>query len=392
MSGICRVLRRSTAAGAVAVAALALCVGVPGAADAAGPAVDALELAPSDVALTFARIKRGHERTVVAVTDYADGIVRGVDLSVALDRPINDAIVTFHDQGYDALQRLLTDAPAHARVEAPVEELVVPVDLLDRHIAAGTNFPAHAGESGVEGGPFLFSKQVRITGPYADVSAGDGLLDYEVEIAWVTLDAVERGTMPKWMGLLVCNDYTDRATLLRNIDTNDVGSGKGFTTGKSFEGYLPVGTLFVIPRDYRAFARDLKLELWVNEELRQSSPASAALWDIDELFEQTWQRQDLRWQHRGKQVSLLTAGDTVNARTMIMGGTPEGTIFNGITTGQKVRGVAAWLLGGWDETLVENVMNVYVDDAESDGRYLRSGDSVTIRVERLGIIANAIVD
>ena len=237
--------------------------------------------------------------------------------------------------------------------------MLVPVDLLDRHIAAGTNFPAHAGESGVEGGPFLFSKQVRITGPYADVSAGDGLLDYEVEIAWVTLDVVERGTMPKWMGLLVCNDYTDRATLLRNIDTNDVGSGKGFTTGKSFEGYLPVGTLFVIPRDYRAFARDLKLELWVNEELRQSSPASAALWDIDELFEQTWQRQDLRWQHRGKQVSLLTAGDTVNARTMIMGGTPEGTIFNGITTGQKVRGVAAWLLGGWDETLVENVMNVY---------------------------------
>ncbi len=347
-------------------------------------------LASPEVALTFARIRNGHARTVVAVTDYTNGIVRGVDLSIALDRHINDAIITFHDQGYDGLRRLLTDATPDARVEVSAADLVLPIDLLDRHIAAGTNFSAHAGEAGVEGGPFLFSKQVRATGPYAEVSAGDALLDYEVEVAWVPLDVIERGAKPEWMGLLACNDYTDRATLLRNINVDDVGSGDGFTTGKSFEGYLPVGTLFVIPRDYRAFARDLGMTLWVNGEQRQSAPVSAAIWDIDELLEQAWQRQDRRWLHRGAEVSLLDARDTINARTMIMSGTPAGTIFEGISMGQKVRGIAAWAFGGWGRSPAANVIEVYIEDARSDRRFLQPGDTVTVRVDHLGVISNEI--
>ena len=58
---------------------------------------------------------------------------------------------------------------------------------------------------------------------------------------------------PASMGLVLCNDYTDRDALLRTLDPWNPGSGKGFTTGKSFPGSLPVGDLFVIPRDVRAF-------------------------------------------------------------------------------------------------------------------------------------------
>jgi 2-keto-4-pentenoate hydratase/2-oxohepta-3-ene-1,7-dioic acid hydratase in catechol pathway len=355
------------------------------------PDINTLQLASPDVALTFARIRDGRARTVIAVTKYDGGIVEGVDLSIALARHINDPIITFLDQGYDKLRDLLVDAAPQARVSVPVRSLVLPIDLLDRHIAAGTNFPAHAGEAGVDGGPFLFAKHVRPTGPYAEVATREGLLDYEVELAWLLLEEVERGQSPDWMGLLLCNDYTDRETLLQHINVADVGSGDGFTTGKSFDGYLPIGSLFVIPRDYRAFAAELELSLWVNDELRQSSPVAAALWGIDELIQQTWRRQALRWKHGDREVALLNARDTINARTLMMGGTPEGTIFAGITTGQKIRGAASWLFGGWDKSLPDNVIDVYRADAHADGRYLQPGDTVTIRVEKMGVIQNTIV-
>jgi 2-keto-4-pentenoate hydratase/2-oxohepta-3-ene-1,7-dioic acid hydratase in catechol pathway len=357
------------------------------------PDTDTIELASSDVALTFARIRDGHARTVVLVTKYAGAMVEGVDLAVALDRHVNDPIITFFDQGYEGLRHLLDTAPAAARVRVPVDSLRRPIDLLDRHIAAGTNYPEHQGETDVTDGPFLFSKQVRATGPYAPVATHGGLLDYEVELAFVVLDALERSdAAPQWMGLLLCNDYTDRETLVRNINIDDVPSGDGFTTGKSFEGYLPLGSLFVIPRDYRAFAADLTLSLWVNGELRQHTPVSEHIWNIDRVFEQTWQRQAKRWQHRGGEVRLLDARDTINARTLLMMGTPGGTVFAGIDTGQRVRGAVSWLFGGWSRSLVDNVLDVYVDDAHSDRRYLQPGDTVTIRVDRMGVIENEITE
>jgi 2-keto-4-pentenoate hydratase/2-oxohepta-3-ene-1,7-dioic acid hydratase in catechol pathway len=138
------------------------------------------------------------------------------------------------------------------QVTASVRELVAPVDLRGSHVATGLNFPEHAGESGVGDGPFLFPKLAEATGPYAPVPAGNALLDYEVEISWVPLAPLSPGERPKHMGLVLCNDYTDRDLLLRTVDPWDPTSGKGFTTGKSFPGSLPIGNLFVIPRDYRS--------------------------------------------------------------------------------------------------------------------------------------------
>ncbi len=373
------------------VAALVAVASPVGAAEA--PDIGTIELAPSDVALTFARIRDGRERTVIAVTKYESGRVEGIDLSVALDRHINDPIITFFDQGYEGLRRLLKTAPPSSRVRVPARSLRLPIDLLDRHIAAGTNYPEHQGETDVVDGPFLFSKHVRATGPYSTVSTHGGLLDYEVELAFVTLDIIEKADgPPEFMGLVLCNDFTDRDALIRNINVSDVPSGEGFTTGKSFEGYLPLGTLFVIPRDYRAFAADLDLSLWVRGVQAQNTPASAHVWDIDEMFAQTWKRQDKRWRHGDREVRLLDARDTINARTLMMMGTPGGTIFAGIDTGTRVRGAAAWLFGGWSKSLVENVVETYLRDAHADARYLQRGDTVTVRVERMGVIENRIVE
>ena len=372
-------------AGAAAVLVLALLGAAPVAAE---PAT--VEIASLAEALTFARVASGDGARVLAVTRYEGDRVEGVDLSLALGRPATDPIGLFLALGYDALESAITDAPAEARTTVAAGDLGLPAELGDRHVAAGTNFPEHAGEAEVEDGPFLFSKRVAPTGPYAPVSARDGLLDHEVELAWVTFEPIAEGETPAHLGVVVCNDFTDRAALIRHVNPSDVTSGDGFTTGKSFPGFLPVGTLLVIPRDYRAFAAATVLELSVNGEVRQREKASEMIWDLDELLAQTWARRDVTWEWRGERVSLLDDAGRIPARTLILSGTPQGTIFQGVSTGRIVAGLGRWMFGGWSDGVMGSVAESYIDAALADGRYLQPGDVVEIRVDRLGVIRNRV--
>lgn len=368
------------------VGLLAILVG--SAAGAGEPGVDfgAVAIARSVDALTFARVGAG----VVLVTEFRDDRISGVNLSCSLGRPVADPIEVFLAEGYRRLRILAATRDPDCQISSLVADLALPVNLGERHVAAGTNFPAHAGEADVRDGPFLFAKLVAPTPHRAPVAAGDALLDYEVELAWVPLQPLRRGEMPDWMGLILCNDYTDRATLLREIDPWDVASGTGFTTGKSFPGYLPVGNLFVIPADYRSFAAALQLRLYVNGELRQSGRVDDAIWDIDQLVEQTWQWQDRRWKHRGAEVSLLAESDVIPARALIMGGTPSGTVFRGISRRRQLAGALGWVLGGWDRPIAAHVVESYIAAARAEKRYLQPGDRVVIRVDRMGTIDNPI--
>ncbi len=202
-------------------------------------------------ALSFFRVDEEGGPRVYAATRYENDQVLGVDLSAALGQPIDDPISAFEAFGYDTLA-LAIAADGESRWFSS-KALIVPVDLGQHHVAAGTNFPEHAAEAGVEDGPYLFPKLTVPTRHDAPVSAGLGLLDYEVEVGYVPLSPLVEGTKPAFLGFIACNDFTDRETLLRRVNTADVASGDGFTTAKSFPGYLPVGNLFVIPRDYHAF-------------------------------------------------------------------------------------------------------------------------------------------
>jgi 2-keto-4-pentenoate hydratase/2-oxohepta-3-ene-1,7-dioic acid hydratase in catechol pathway len=350
-----------------------------------------VEIADPEEALTFARFDSSGERRAIAVTRYEGGNAEGLDLSLLLGHDVPDPIAALRDAGYDALRQAIRAAPPAARVVVPARELISPVDLGDHHAAAGTNFPEHAGEADVEDGPFLFAKLVAPTGPYAPVSAGNALLDYEAELAWVTLEPLRAGERPGLMGLILCNDYTDRDILLHHVDAGDVESGKGFATGKSLPGYLPVGNLLVIPRDHRKFAASRELRLYVNDVLRQRSRVNAQVWDIDEMIAQIFARREQRWDHRGKRVSLPGADGIIPARTLLMSGTPAGTVFQGIDLEPRLSGLGSWLLGGWKKPLVLHVIDAYVSDARAKGIYLRPGDRVVIHVDTMGVIQNTIV-
>lgn len=349
-------------------------------------ALRTVAIAPLEEALTFARHGEPGAAHVLLVRRYEEGRVFGVDLSAALGSGAMDPIELFLAHGH---QGIVDAAAEQDEVAVSAEALIIPVDLRSRHIAAGANFPEHADETGVEEGPFLFPKLVAPTGPYAPVGVHRGLLDYEVELGWVLLEPLAEGATPASMGLILCNDFTDRDLLLRHIDPGDVASGKGFTTGKSVEGYLPVGNLFVIPRDYRAFAAARELNLYVDHRLRQRLSMSRLVWGIDELLAQTWARRDVRWDHLGAQYPLYEGG-VIEDRILIMSGTPPGVVFNAVGAENRATGVADFLFFGWGGSVPEHAIDDYITDARAAGIYLLPGDRVDIHVDAMGVLRNEV--
>lgn len=347
-------------------------------------------IAPLDEALTFARYEVDGALHVIGVRSYEGGNVEGVDLSAALAAPGEDPIELFHRLGFEGLRSAVSEGSA---VSVPVAALALPVDLRSHHVAAGVNFPEHADETGVEEGPYLFPKITSPTNARSEVAILQGLLDYEVELAWVSLDPIEEGESPENMGVILCNDFSNREVLLRHLDPDDTASGQGFTTGKSFAGYLPVGDLFVIPQDYRAFADARQLRLYVNHQLRQDTPVSRAIWDVDAILEQVWIRRDTTWEHRGQQVSLFANDDGVILdRALIMVGTPPGVVFNEVGVESRATAFLDFVFGGWGETLADHAIEDYIRDAKASGYYLMPGDEVDIHVDYLGVVRSEIVE
>lgn len=344
-----------------------------------------IAIAPRDEALTFARFGQPGAYRMLLVSAYGSGTVQGIDLTSALDGAPADPISAYAAHGYDAIADV-----SGASVEVAIQDLALPVDLTASHIAVGTNFPAHAEEASVEEGPFLFPKEVVPTAFNAPISAGVGLLDYEVELCFVALDDFDVNTPPAQAGLILCNDVTDRARLMRHLNPSDVTSGDGFTTGKSAPGFMPVGNLFVIPKDLRRFAPQIDLRLYREAELVQSARQSLAIWDFDEILRQSSDRASVTWAYDGGEVGLPINNGVIPARTAVLGGTPDGTIFKGIDRMAMVMGVVDWIMGGWNKPLTHWVIERHIARATAQGSYLQPGEIVTITTDYLGELINPI--
>jgi 2,4-diketo-3-deoxy-L-fuconate hydrolase len=353
----------------------------------ATPLAATIVIAPSDQALTFARAGKGAAAQTIVVTRYQDGVVTGVDLAPLL-LPEEDAITAYNRLGYDAIAAFVASAKASVSHEAAT--LAVPVDLRALHAAVATNYPEHADEAKVEGGPFMFAKIAQPTSSRAAIPASKGLLDYEVELCLVTLSALPANAGAKG-GLILCNDVTDRAALLRGADINDIASGKGFTDGKSGAGFLPVGDLFVVPRNLKAFVEPLELRLSVNGEERQRTRVTNWIWDLDRLLVETAKRGGVSWTWREGSAQLSVNKDGVLPdRTLVLAGTPAGTIFQGPGPATFVRGAFDWAAKFGHGSPIAAIVERTITDDRASGGYLQAGDVVTIRVDQMGMLENRV--
>jgi 2,4-diketo-3-deoxy-L-fuconate hydrolase len=278
--------------------------------------LERLEVADPERALTFARRRTGEGHQLLLVTGHRDGYFDALDAGARFP-PARDGAELLATQGYDALLETLRATGPRLRV--PESELDMPVALPgDRHVAAGTNFAAHGAEAGIDE-PFVFPKRVVPTPWNAPVPKGDARrLDYEVEICFVPLaDVAEPGGRPA-LGLLLCNDFTDRWALVLGMAGGDGEIGA--------PGFLPVGPLLVVPRDLESFYPEIELSLWVDGRLRQRSRAGAMIWGPWTIIDQAFARADWEFFFEGQGTELLPEG-RLTRESLVLSGTPAGVIF-----------------------------------------------------------------
>jgi 2-keto-4-pentenoate hydratase/2-oxohepta-3-ene-1,7-dioic acid hydratase in catechol pathway len=348
------------------------------------PEMGRLEIAPRGEALTFARFARGGEPHLLLVTRFSDGQVSGIDIQQQLPGSASDPISLFNATGYSTLEEL-----SGTLISVDVKDLLLPFSGTDNQIAVGINYPAHSEETSVDDS-FLFPKRTTATTHVASVQARDYLLDYEIELGFVLLNDLGRGELPKFMGLVLSSDYTDRAALMRHANLRDVSSGDGFTRGKSERGFMPTGNLFVIPKDYLRFYKTLKLELWYNGEKRQEANPSELTWDIQRIFVESFARETRTWMWNGEPVALPMKDGRILERTMFLSGTPGGVIYQKPTPRQMFLGISELFFSlHWSQ--LQTVVEPFLREQYRSGRYLKPGDLVLMKADRLGTMSNRIV-
>jgi len=284
-----------------------------------GPAqFAAMSLAPRGEAATLAV---SHNGQVLLVTAVGSTGIEGVDLASTSGRAFDDAVDAYHYLGRAGLQALQASP---GTVSLPWDEVGMPVLPHYPHIAAGTNYRAHAREVGVaEDEPFLFPKLSHPSPWNSKVLAG-ARLDYEVELCAVLLSG--QGAQHKAdLGYVLCGDFTDRWALVRDIDLDGAMGRSGFPLAKGGDSRLPLGPLLVVPFS-DGFYKNLELTLFVNNTLRQRDTANSMVWSPREIIEQAMTDCAPHYITPDGPVSL-TDCNSIPARTLVLTGTPAGVLF-----------------------------------------------------------------
>lgn len=136
-------------------------------------------------------------------------------------------------------------------------------------------------------------------------------------------------------GYVVANDVSARTW---QRDPAYAGGVPQWDFSKGFDKYAPLGPMLVSPKVV-GDASSLRLQTWVNGELRQDSETSDLLFGVKEI------------------VAFISQGTTLQKGTIVMTGTPAG-----VAMGMKPK-----------------------------PRYLENGDVVKVRIEQLGSVTNKMV-
>lgn len=208
---------------------------------------------------------------------------------------------------------------------------------LDRKIiCVGLNYRKHAEEAGlpVPSYPILFNKYANfLTGHRKKVSLPEVALqvDYEAELGIVIGKKAKNvhEALDYVFGYCSINDMSARDLQMRTSQ---------WLLGKSLDGFCPAGPELVTA-DEVGNPNELGIRCYVNGELRQNSNTRDMIFYVDEIVSYI----DI------SQYISLEPGD------LILTGTPEGVIFG------------------------------YPD---ADKIWLKSGDTVTVQIDKLGRLTN----
>lgn len=267
-------------------------------------------------ALTFARSAEG----LILVTRHAGDAVIGVNLTRLFGEAATADLIAFvSDLDPATLPNVNTVSEQY-----PLDELVMPLSYSYPSVAAGTNFEEHAEEIYSDDPPFLFPKLTEAGNWNADIPFLPRL-DFEAELCMFSLSDIESADSQPEFGLVLCNDFTDRWTLLKELELGQPLGLTGFASGKGCEACLPTGYLVVIPRS-SDFYLSLNISLYVNDELRQQFSMEDVILPIEAIVSQAFENQNAVYRKGNEPVSLLPHGH-IPRTTLILTGTAAGVIF-----------------------------------------------------------------
>jgi acylpyruvate hydrolase len=204
--------------------------------------------------------------------------------------------------------------------------LLAPVPRPRAIFGIGLNYAAHVAETGRERpeSPLVFMKLPSSAAPPGAPVRCPAVvqrLDYEGELA------VVMGAGGEVAGYAVADDVSARDLQRRESQ---------WTRAKGADGFCPFGP-WITTADYVPDPHDLRLQTWVNGELRQDSSTADLIFGVPELVE------------------FISETCTLEPGDLILTGTPSG-----------------------------------VGMAMDPPRFLASGDVVRVEIERLGAIEHAI--
>lgn len=338
-------------------------------------------------ALSLARANVDGAVHLLAVTKDDGATLETADIGEALGEAPRYPLDLVTKHGFAKVAGAIAGAKART---IPRASLLPPIVEGSAQVCAAENYEAHQEETGAAPTPFLFPKVVVPTSSVVEVARQKGdLLDYEVElcVAFGKDIASEADLTGATVGYVLCNDLSERATQILNLDPNDTASGKGFTDAKSRAGFLPLGPYVVVPKDPAAFASKITLSLAVSGKPRQKDSTTSMIWDVPKIVKQSLAiGKDPRFELAGKPVALLPHG-TITKGMLVVSGTPGGVTLRAPGLDFKALKAAEYYATGVflsGTSLEKYVQEQYVEELRKTGSFLKPGDVVEAEGTMLG--------
>lgn len=347
---------------------------------------------PISEALTLSRFNKDGQVHTLAVQQDNGKTITGVDISAELGHYDNNSFDVIKGMTYADVVKTINGS--HKKVSVRYTDLL-PSVAGSHHLAIGINYAEHGKETG-QIKPFMFPKLLNTDPAVHGLHYTEGwLLDHEVELGIVfALPVCSVADLDRMMvGFLVVNDFTDRAELMRKMDSQNVTGGKGFPDAKSKKGFLPTGPYLVIPNDWRAFVKELHLQLSVNGAIRQSGYAKDMVWNIETIVKRSLSAKGKNDSYYQDRMVKLFEGNCIPANSIVITGTPSGVVFNAPTKGFIFGSITKYIFTGgfFSAKMHPYILDDYLKKEMKNTRYLKPGDRVETSINYLGTITTTII-
>jgi 2,4-diketo-3-deoxy-L-fuconate hydrolase len=240
--------------------------------------------------------------------------------------------------GWEELKNIVKKADFSGGVALAELETIAPVTDPGKVICIGLNYKDHAAESQMKlpEEPVFFNKfSTSVIGPGQAIVIPPVTrqVDYEAELAVVV------GKSAKMIPVEHALDYIAGYTVFNDVSARDLQfrDGRQWVKGKALDTFAPIGP-FLVDAAEIADPQNLKISLWLNGQLMQSSNTGRMIFTVATL------------------VSYLSQLFTLEPGDLIATGTPPGVGF-----------------------------------ARKPPVFLKAGDEVKIEIEGVGTLSNPVV-